>query len=69
VDGLTLAVALSESPNIEINVCEAARELAEIGAGVVMWPRTWQILHALGLADELSRNTDIPPQKAPSKLR
>ncbi|THG99814.1 hypothetical protein EW026_g2629 [Hermanssonia centrifuga] len=34
VGGLTLAVALSHSPNVEVDVYEAAQEFAEVGAGI-----------------------------------
>ena len=69
VGGLILAVALSKSSNIDVDVYEAARELTEIGAGVGMWPRTWRILQQLGLAEELSRYAVIPPLEMPSKWR
>lgn len=66
VGGLTLAVALSKAPNIEVDIYEAASEFAEIGAGVGVWPRTWKILQALGLADDLAAVADIPDAASPS---
>jgi 2-polyprenyl-6-methoxyphenol hydroxylase-like FAD-dependent oxidoreductase len=48
-------------------VYEAARELAEIGAGVGTWPRAWRILQTLGLAEDLSHHAVVPPLDRPSK--
>ena len=42
-------------PQLEINIYEAAHELAEIGAGVGIWPRVWEILHHLGLEEDLRK--------------
>ena len=63
-----LAVALSESTDIEVDVYEAARQYAEIGAGVGIWQRPWKILEKLGLADELVNVTSIPHTDTPSTL-
>jgi hypothetical protein len=43
VGGLTLAVALSKYPDIEVEVFEAARQFTEIGAGVGIWPRAFKV--------------------------
>ena len=43
VGGLTLAVALSKYPDIEVEVFEAARQFTEIGAGVGIWPRAYRV--------------------------
>lgn len=43
VGGLTLAVALSKYPDIEVEVFEAARQFTEIGAGVGVWPRAFKV--------------------------
>ncbi|KAH0831346.1 hypothetical protein J3R83DRAFT_14007 [Lanmaoa asiatica] len=48
VGGLTLAVALSKYPDIEVEVFEAARQFTEIGAGVGIWPRGFKVLRKLG---------------------
>ena len=43
VGGLTLAVALSKYPDIEVEVFEAAKQFTEIGAGVGIWPRAFKV--------------------------
>ena len=43
VGGLTLAVALSKYPDIEVEVFEAARQFSEIGAGVGIWRRGFRV--------------------------
>jgi len=48
-----LAIALSKHSNIETSVYEAAEQFKEIGAGVLMWERTWKILASLGLSEQL----------------
>ena len=67
VGGLTLAVALSECPSIEVDIYEAASKFAEIGAGIGMWPRTSKIMEDLGLADDLATIATRPPSNEPSK--
>lgn len=66
IGGLTLAVALSHSPDIEIDVYEAAREFAEVGAGVGVWQRAWKILAKLGLEEDLAQVAFVPPLDTPS---
>ncbi|KAH9931165.1 FAD/NAD(P)-binding domain-containing protein [Epithele typhae] len=61
IGGLTLAVALSKYPEIEVNVYEAAGQFKEIGAGVMIWARTWEILTLLGMAGDFSRIAHAPP--------
>ncbi|KAI0091616.1 hypothetical protein BDY19DRAFT_983890 [Irpex rosettiformis] len=65
VGGLILAVILSRSPHIQVDVYEAASELKEIGAGIGMWPRTWKIMKKLGLDKELGTKAIIPPEGLP----
>jgi salicylate hydroxylase len=55
VGGLTLAFALSRSPNIRVDVYEAASKFSEIGAGIVVQWRTRQILTSLGLEEDIIR--------------
>ncbi|KAI1794210.1 FAD/NAD(P)-binding domain-containing protein [Ganoderma leucocontextum] len=61
IGGLTLAVALSRYPNIQVDVYEAASQFKEIGAGVMIWARTWEILSLLGMAEAFSRIAHAPP--------
>ncbi|EIW63582.1 FAD/NAD-P-binding domain-containing protein [Trametes versicolor FP-101664 SS1] len=65
IGGLTLAVALSRYPNIRVDVYEAAGQFKEIGAGVMIWARTWEILSILGMADDFSRIAHAPPDGSP----
>lgn len=53
IGGLCLAVALSRYPDIDVNVYEAAETFKEIGAGVMIWGRSWHILSRLGLQEAL----------------
>lgn len=52
---MCLAVALSKYPDIDIMVYEAASSLREVGAGVMLWGRTWRVITLLGL-DKAFRN-------------
>ena len=58
IAGLTLAVTLghyeqSTSP-IQIDLYESGPEITTVGAGISVWPRTWAVMRALGLYDELA---------------
>ncbi|KAI0277471.1 salicylate hydroxylase [Russula aff. rugulosa BPL654] len=68
VGGLTLAFALSKSPNIRVDVYEAASKFTEIGAGIVASWRTRQILTSLGLEEDIIRLLPFRPSedKVPS---
>ena len=55
VGGLTLAYALSKSPDICVDVYEAASKFTEIGAGIGVWWRTRQVLKSLGLEEDVIR--------------
>ncbi|KAH7883088.1 FAD/NAD(P)-binding domain-containing protein [Phlebopus sp. FC_14] len=61
VGGLTLAVALSKYPNVDVEIYEATHCFTEIGAGVGIWPRAFKVLRKLGVDIErelLSKATD-----------
>ncbi|EEB94045.1 hypothetical protein MPER_07213 [Moniliophthora perniciosa FA553] len=45
IGGLTCALALSKFPDIEIDVYESAGKLAEIGAGIGLFPLTSLAFH------------------------
>ncbi|PPQ69425.1 hypothetical protein CVT24_001474 [Panaeolus cyanescens] len=56
IGGLTTAAALSHSKtdhDIDIHVYEAAPRLTQVGAGITIWPRAWDILRDLGISDAL----------------
>ncbi|EPQ57035.1 FAD/NAD P-binding domain-containing protein [Gloeophyllum trabeum ATCC 11539] len=59
--GLCLAVSLSKDPSIEVSIYEAAQRFSEIGAGVMIWAKTWRILEIMGLADQFSKVAHAPP--------
>ena len=61
VGGLTLAFALSKSPDISVDVYEAASEFAEAGPGITLWWRTRQVLKLLGLEEEVIRLLPFHP--------
>ncbi|KAI0070638.1 FAD/NAD-P-binding domain-containing protein [Panus rudis PR-1116 ss-1] len=68
IGGLALAVALTRSPaksKIHVDVYEAASTFEEIGAGIMMWERTWRILELLGLGEELGKVANTIPDGSP----
>lgn len=55
--GLLLALVLQrDSTDIEVNIYEAHHELTEVGAGIGVWPRIWEILRYVGLEDTLKQS-------------
>ncbi|KIY70414.1 FAD/NAD(P)-binding domain-containing protein [Cylindrobasidium torrendii FP15055 ss-10] len=64
IGGLLAAVALSKHEDIELDLYEGASRLAEVGAGVGMFPRPWRILEQLGLDEDLLKTT-VRPGKGP----
>lgn len=68
VGGLTLASALSKSPDIRIDVYEAASKFTEIGAGIGVWWRTRQVLKYLGLEEDIVRLLSFRPGQDRGKL-
>ncbi|EIW82783.1 salicylate hydroxylase [Coniophora puteana RWD-64-598 SS2] len=62
VGGLTLAVTLSQYPDIEVDIYERARQFGEVGAGVGLWLRPFKVLRKLGpkLEQDLLSKTPIP---------
>lgn len=69
IGGLCLAVALARYPDIQVNLYEAAARFKEIGAGVTMWARTWEILAALGLQTKLAEIAHASPDLSTSAKR
>jgi hypothetical protein len=63
VGGLILAFALSRSPNIRVDVYEAASKFAEIGAGIGIWWRAKQVLTSLGLEEDIIRLLPFRPDE------
>lgn len=65
IAGLTLAVALSKYPDIDITIYEAATKLTEVGAGLGLFPRVWDIIRGLGLEADLLATTENKPTNGP----
>lgn len=64
IGGLCLAVALSQYPDIQVDLYEATAQFKEIGAGVMIWSRTWEILNHLGLASQFAKIAHAPPDRS-----
>ncbi|KAJ7097196.1 hypothetical protein B0H15DRAFT_33887 [Mycena belliarum] len=65
IGGLTLAVALSQYPDIEVEVFEGATTLSEVGAGIGIFPRPWKIIRMLGLERDLLMACEMKPTEGP----
>ena len=48
-------------------VYEGAQKLAEIGAGIGLFSRPWELLRKLGLEEELLKYTETRPTDGPGK--
>lgn len=70
IAGLTAAIAisrLSQNNNIKIDIYEASQAYTEIGAGVGLWKRSWEVYEKLGLSDQLAKICQDPSiSKSPS---
>ena len=56
---MTLAIALAKlAPHLEVDIYEAAQGYSFVGAGIGMWPRTWDVLQKLGLSEALHSRVD-----------
>ena len=52
--GLLFALFLQKhAQDVEVDIYEAAHALTELGAGVAMWPRVWELIKYLELEEEL----------------
>ena len=52
--GLLFALFLQKhAQDVEVDIYESAHALTELGAGVAMWPRVWDLIKYLELEDEL----------------
>jgi len=61
IGGLALSSALKVGPEIKVDIYEASSHISEIGAGINMWKRTWEILRSIGLGDTLLKFLPRPP--------
>ena len=54
-----MAIALGKShKDIAVDVYEGAHQLNEIGAGVAMWRRPFQVMKAFGLKESMSKELE-----------
>ena len=56
IGGLMLASCIAQVDNqkeIEVDIYEGATELAEIGAGINIWPRGFEMLAKIGLKEDI----------------
>ncbi|KAF8882257.1 salicylate hydroxylase [Infundibulicybe gibba] len=66
--GLTLALSLlraDENRFTEIHVYEAAPEMTQVGAGITVWPRSYDIFKRLGLEETLLKYLTRSPDGHP----
>jgi salicylate hydroxylase len=61
IGGLTFAFALSKSPDICVDVYEAASQFTDVGAGIGLLWRTRQVLKKLGLEEDIVRLLTFTP--------
>ncbi|KAF8961501.1 hypothetical protein BDZ97DRAFT_1664184 [Flammula alnicola] len=65
IGGLTTAVALSRYPDIEVEIFEGAEKIAELGAGIGLFPRPWEVIKKLHLEEDLLKSTEVKPTEGP----
>ncbi len=62
--GLAFAIALRKfAPDVAFTIYDGATELSEVGAGITVQRRAWQILCAIGLEEELLKLIGSREQK------
>ncbi|KAF9043792.1 FAD/NAD(P)-binding domain-containing protein [Hymenopellis radicata] len=67
--GLAFTVAASKYPHLSVEVYESAAGFATFGAGIGLWPRTWDVLGRLGVAETLSSASDDDISSSSDLLR
>lgn len=62
ITGLASAIALSkEAPDVQVDIYEATSNFSTVGAGIGMWPRIWEVMETLDLADAFMRHQVVTP--------
>ncbi|KAF8992598.1 hypothetical protein BDQ17DRAFT_1312808 [Cyathus striatus] len=64
IGGLAFAAALANlipEGILKVDVYEQAHEVKEIGAGILAWPRTWNVLQSIGVAEALEKHLPKKP--------
>jgi 2-polyprenyl-6-methoxyphenol hydroxylase-like FAD-dependent oxidoreductase len=70
IGGLTLAAALRFMGNeqkLDVHIYESSSFIAEIGAGISFWPRSWRIMKEIGADDKLFGLLSEVPDDSTSK--
>lgn len=65
IGGLTCALALAKYGDVQVDVYESASQLAEVGAGIGIFPRPWKVIKALGIDQELLQRTESEVKDGP----
>ncbi|KAF8197066.1 FAD/NAD(P)-binding domain-containing protein [Pholiota molesta] len=71
IGGLALAAAISHLEvdyAIQVDIYEAAAKMTQVGAGITLWPRGWEILKDLGMENDLAASIS-PGQELPSQRK
>lgn len=55
IAGLSLAVTLGKYSQIVVDIYESAQEMGTVGAGLVVWKRTWEVMRQIGLDVEMTK--------------
>ena len=55
---------LNDQEVIHVDLYESAQALTEIGAGITVWPRTWDILKRLGMESAMLEGKLALPEPA-----
>ena len=55
--GLGAAIEFQKLPFVDLHIYEQARELREVGAGISIQRNTWRMLDALGVYDNIDRDS------------
>jgi hypothetical protein len=64
IGGLTLSSTLEflkVGSQVKIDIYEASSHISQVGAGINMWRRTWEIIKSIGLEDTLLKFLPRPP--------
>lgn len=57
---------MQKEPFTQIDIYEASSHISEIGAGIHLWKKSWEILKNVGLEDALLKFIPCPPDDTSS---
>lgn len=53
---MAFAISLAKcEADVDVDIYEGTAQFSEIGAGLAMWARVWDIMRLLGLEDDLKQ--------------